>query len=404
MKKPTTKPTTPFPPPEGEWLWIPLRNEWRDVSTKPEEIVRQDFVRHLVNELGYSIDQMDQERRIMHGHHSPRADIVVWENASAKAANKSPILVVECKAESIDIIERDYYQGESYTRASGCEFFVANNRRFTGVFRLIPGAPGEFVQINDIPKASDWGDAKRLAAIRAGQRAFNRREFQDLLFKCHSILRDVHKMDPGRAFDTMSKILFVKMYIERTGNHGTFTTDFLDQRAATRLPGEPEVHESLFQQTKNYYQADDLFAVGDKLDISAATFRRIVKELQRFDLSKTGDDIKGLAFERFLGNKAKAAAKAALEAGEKAWTAAKAAMREIDKRHDAALWAEVRERFDYPVFVASPKSVGITSTGETEGAANDLPGVLEALRAFLNWRDAGADPGAQPNFHLPFAA
>ena len=26
-----------------------------------------------------------------------------------------------------------------------------------------------------------------------------------------------------------------------------------------------------------------------------------MKELERFDLSKTGDDIKGLAFERFLG-------------------------------------------------------------------------------------------------------
>ena len=28
-----------------------------------------------------------------------------------------------------------------------------------------------------------------------------------------------------------------------------------------------------------------------------------MKELQRFDLSKTGDDIKGLAFERFLGSR-----------------------------------------------------------------------------------------------------
>lgn len=775
MPKPTNKPSEPFPTQEGDWLWVPLRNEWRDVRSKPEEIVRQKFVRHLVTELGYSLDQMDQERRTMHGHHSPRADIVVWENAAAKAANKSPILVVECKAESIDIIERDYYQGESYTRASGCEFFVANNQRFTGVFRLIPGAPGEFVQINEIPKANDWGDAKRLQAIRAGQRAFNRREFQDLLFKCHSILRDVHKMDPGRAFDTMSKILFVKMYIERTGNHGTFTTDFLDQRDATRLPGEPEVHETLFRQTKDYYRADDLFAEADKLDVSAGTFRRIVKALQRFDLSKTGDDIKGLAFERFLGNtfrgelgqfftprpvvnfmvealdpqegelicdpaagsggflirafehvraaiasdvqekkdaaraeiealglepeeeearieaafiahnrellpsddanrpvdtrvgrlawrcifgtdadarpartakmnmimhgdghggihhhdglvdvngifperfdvvltnppfgsnvgddqklngsaetsvkedadyvrraeetygptwrenhdrlaqaakahtpilnlfeigkgkknrateivfverclgllrpggrmgivlpdgnlnnpslawlrrwcegkaridavvslpeetfvSSKATVKASIvfltrftaedtarwdaawvaahaavdasfdkerdaalapvnalqprspaewqrgdppayprgigatklvnprwskehkDAGDKAWASAKAAVREIDKRHDAALWAEVRKRFDYPVFVASPGAVGITSTGETEGAANELPAVLEALCAFRNWRDAGADPSAQPNFPLPFAA
>lgn len=238
----------------------------------------------------------------MHGHNSPRADIVIWENAAAKAANRSPILVVECKAEAIEIIQKDYYQGESYTRAAGCEFFVATNRRYTAVFRLIPGPPGEFVQIVDMPKAGDWGDARRLAAIREGSRAFNRREFQDLLFKCHNILRDVHKMDPGRAFDTMSKILFVKMFIERTGNHGTFSTDYLDQRASTRLSNEAAVHDTLFEQTKAFYRADDLFSATDKLDISEATFRRIVKELQRFDLSKTGDDIKGLAFERFLGN------------------------------------------------------------------------------------------------------
>lgn len=41
----------------------------------------------------------------------------------------------------------------------------------------------------------------------------------------------------------------------------------------------------------------------DKLDeISDATFRRIVRELARFNLSATGDDVKGLAFEKFLGD------------------------------------------------------------------------------------------------------
>ena len=109
-------------------------------------------------------------------------------------------------------------------------------------------------------------------------------------------------MDPGRAFDTISKILFVKMYVERSGLHGTFTVDFLDRRASTRLPTDPQVHDGLFEQTKAYYKADDLFSATDRLEISEETFRRIVKELERFDLSKTGDDIKGLAFEKFLGN------------------------------------------------------------------------------------------------------
>jgi type I restriction enzyme M protein len=306
-KKPKA-PAKPFPTEpdtlhrEGDWVWIPLKGEWRIATGKPEEIVRQHFVRQLIENYGYSLAQMDQERRIQAGHKSPRADIVIWESADAKAKNLSPVLVIECKSESVDIALPDYFQGESYTRSAGCEFFVAHNRRFTAVFKLVPGAPGDFVQINEIPKASDWGDAKRLEQIRSQLRAFNRKEFQDLLFECHSILRDVHKMDPGRAFDTISKILFVKMYVERSGSHGTFTVDFIDRRASTRLPTDAPVHEGLFEQTRAYYRADDLFAETDRLEISEETFRRIVKKLERFDLSKTSDDIKGLAFERFLGN------------------------------------------------------------------------------------------------------
>ncbi|MEZ5875595.1 MAG: N-6 DNA methylase [Hyphomicrobiales bacterium] len=307
-KRPAVKPATPWPADpeklhqEGSRIWIPLKGQWRDSTGKPEEVVRQHFVRHLCEQYDYSLDQMDQERRLTSGSRSARADIVVWETVDAKVRNRKPVLIVECKAESVDINIRDYYQGESYTRSAGAEFFIATNRRFTAIFKLVAGAPGEFVQINEIAKATDWVDAKRIEEIRSKLRVFNRKEFQDLLFKCHSILRDVHKMDPGRAFDTISKILFVKMYVERSGLHGTFTVDFLDRRASTRLPTDPLVHDGLFEQTKAYYKADELFAAGDRLEISEETFRRIVKELQRFDLSKTGDDIKGLAFERFLGS------------------------------------------------------------------------------------------------------
>jgi type I restriction enzyme M protein len=306
-KKPTHQPSGPFPTEaealhqEENWLWIPLRGKWRDVTKNPEEIVRQKFIRTLVEHYGYALEQMDQERRTQHGNKSPRADIVVWKTLDDKAANRSLALVVECKTDTIEIQERDYYQGESYSRATGCEFFVATNIRHTAIFKLVPGLPGEFVAINEIPKATDWGDAKRLKEIRESLRTFNRKEFQDLLFVCHSILRDVHKMDPGRAFDTISKILFIKMYVERSGLHGTFTTEYLDRRAASRMPNDPLVHDGLFELTKDYYKADDIFAASDKLDISEATFRRIVKQLERFDLSKTGDDIKGLAFEKFLG-------------------------------------------------------------------------------------------------------
>ncbi|RCX31680.1 N-6 DNA methylase [Thioalbus denitrificans] len=305
-KEPIHQPPSPFPSKpdalhqEGPWLWIPLSKKWRDITNKPEEIVRQKFIRTLVEHYGYSLDQMEQEVRTQHGHRSPRADIVIWKSPDM-VHKEPPGLVVECKAETIEIQEKDYYQAASYTLASGCEIFIATNARHTAVFKLVSRTPGDFVAINEIPKATDWGDDKRLKKVLDSLRAFNRKEFQDLLFVCHSILRDVHKMDPGRAFDTISKILFIKMYVERSGLHGTFTTEYLDRRATSRMPNDPLVHDGLFELTKDYYKADDLFSATDRLDISEETFRRIVKQLERFDLSKTGDDIKGLAFEKFLG-------------------------------------------------------------------------------------------------------
>ena len=277
----------------GNEVFCPLRERW--LKATPEERVRQEFILFLRDHYGYVLDQMAQERKTQHGRRSPKADIVVYPSPQAKTEGKTPLIVVECKAETVDIHPRDYYQGESYARAVGCELFVTHNKRQTAVFKLVPGTPGEAVQINDLPRAADWEDAKRIEAIKNSTRAFSRKEFQDLLFKCHSILRDVHKMEPGRAFDAISKVLFIKMYIERTGKWGTFTTEFLDKRNAVRLPTDKPVHEQLFDQTKTNYESDEILDEGEQLEISEETFRRLVKELERFNLSATGDDVKGFA-------------------------------------------------------------------------------------------------------------
>jgi hypothetical protein len=62
--KPTHTPSLRFPSAadtlhqEGHWLWIPIRKEWRDVTTKLEEIVRQKFIRTLVEHYGYALEQL----------------------------------------------------------------------------------------------------------------------------------------------------------------------------------------------------------------------------------------------------------------------------------------------------------------------------------------------------------
>jgi type I restriction enzyme M protein len=82
-----------------------------------------------------------------------------------------------------------------------------------------------------------------------------------------------------------------------------------------------------------------------------------------------------------------------------------AGLRAVDEAHNAALWAAVRETFDYPVFVSAPKAVGITSTGETGlTITNELPRVRDAYRKFEAWVASGSKPGETPDFLQPSAA
>ena len=89
----------------------------------------------------------------------------------------------------------------------------------------------------------------------------------------------------------------------------------------------------------------------------------------------------------------------ATKAGDDLLSELRAKYRAVDAAHAAALWSRVRELFDYPVFVAAPKAVGITSTGDTgEGVTNDLSSVLAGFKEFANWIASGAATTTQPEF------
>lgn len=281
-------------------MWAPLRR-WVDVSHKPEEVVRQLWVRRLHLDGGFSLQQMDQERRTHSGRRSPRADIVVWRSEADKQAGREPVLVVETKADAGIVRPADFWQGESYARSAGARFLVLANTSSHIVFELTKGIPGRARQINDWPKATDIGDNRRLEALVNRLEVFDREQFQRVLFECHSLLRDNHAMTPDRAFDTISKVLFLKLHVERSRTHETFTTKYLEEAARFLNSPRLTLHEQMFEQTKEAYSADDLFAKDDRLEISPDTFRDLVGKLERFNLSKTGEDIKGIAFERFLG-------------------------------------------------------------------------------------------------------
>lgn len=298
-------------------IYAPIKDAW--LTETPEEKVRQEFICHLVNELGYSVDQMEQEITVTNsdrGTGRARADIVIWRSAAAKTDRKKEdvLIVVECKAENIAIRGKDYFQGLNYASWAGADFLITTNnletRCFTVLKEKLPDELGQ--ELAEIPKAADFENAKKIEALKNATKAFKRDEFANLLHSCHNIIRNNDKLSPEAAFDEISKILFTKIIYERETSLGqkfsleVFQKDqkHYDENVRPHLRGEdkktPYV-EIIFRKTKDKYSNEKLFADNDTIRIRQASFESIVKELEKYNLSKTSDDVKGIAFERFLG-------------------------------------------------------------------------------------------------------
>ncbi|MBM4163289.1 MAG: restriction endonuclease subunit M [Lentisphaerae bacterium] len=283
---------------EGNKIFSPVRKTW--VQLTPEELVRQEFLFVLMEEYGYSLDQIDEETPVTgRGAGQARADFLIWRTPAAKAAQEHALIVVECKADNVTISLKDYTQGANYAQYEHARFFVTHNHSETRYWKVddtrrMPN----YDEIAGIPHA-DATD-KEVTELLSRLKVFKEDEFADLLHQCHNVIRNREKRDPVAAFDEIAKILFVKVFVERElkakrKRQNLFSVAFLEEQ----LGDNPL--EDLFQKTKSHYRNDRIFEADEKLNLKPATGIEIVRLLEKYNLSDTSEDIKGIAFERFLG-------------------------------------------------------------------------------------------------------
>ena len=298
---------------DGNKIYSPIRDKWLVLT--PEEQVRQSYICRLVNVYGYNIEQIGEELKVNNSHRGQgkaRADIVVWKSKEDKQKAKAAFIVVECKAETVKIRQEDYYQGANYAAWSGASFFVTTNEKETKFFRVDKDSmPKDLDEIIDIPNATIINDEKKINKLLSQTKAFSRDEFAKLLFKCHCIIRNNDKLSPEAAFDEISKILFMKIRYERNPDEDVlfslekFQRDekHFEKNIKKHLPAEAQIPymQYLFKATKDEFAEDKLFDSYETIKIKQYSFEQIVKELEKYNLSATSDDVKGIAFEQFLG-------------------------------------------------------------------------------------------------------
>jgi type I restriction enzyme M protein len=283
---------------KGNKIFSPVRRKWLPLI--PEERVRQEYLFVLTEEYGYTLDQISEEMDVTgRGSAQARADFVIWRSAQDKTDQKPPFIIVECKSDNVTIKAQDYAQGEHYARMTDAPFFVTHNSRETKYWRVKKDRmPGYIEEIENIPHAE--ATDKEIKELFSKLRVFKEKEFADLLHQCHNVIRNREKKDPAAAFDEIAKILFVKVYVERKlltrrSKENLFTVDVLNKQIAENPL------DTLFQETKKSYSADKIFDDDERINLKPATGEEIVRKLEKYNLSDTSEDIKGVAFERFLG-------------------------------------------------------------------------------------------------------
>ena len=289
---------------------VPLKGKDEWLVLKPEEQVRQEYICRLVNNYGFDLEQMAQEIQVSNsqrGQGRAMADIVIWKNVKDKRENNSPIIVVECKAEHITVREEDYFQGYNYASWAGADFFVTTNLKETRIFKVLKGKiPKKLEEVVNIPDAKIANDEKKINELLKQTKSFTRDEFSKLLFKYHNIIRNNDKLSPEASFDEISKILFIKIRYERSNSENQIFSkeQFEKLKKAydeTKSKSSLDFYQQLFERTKEDFKDDDLFEQTEIIRVRENSFEAIVKELQIYNLSTTSDDVKGIAFEQFLG-------------------------------------------------------------------------------------------------------
>ncbi|MBS1947547.1 MAG: type I restriction enzyme HsdR N-terminal domain-containing protein [Bacteroidetes bacterium] len=105
-----------------EYIFDELRKQW--VRLTPEEWVRQNFVRYLVDVKKYPASYIAIERKMKLNEMNKRFDILVFDDAA------KPWMMVECKGMNIALDKTVLWQALNYNIAIPVKYLVITNGEY----------------------------------------------------------------------------------------------------------------------------------------------------------------------------------------------------------------------------------------------------------------------------------
>jgi len=288
-----------------------------------EEYVRQWLLRELIDTYGYPADWLGE--RIVVEETVQMATMFKQADISIKNERHKTFLFIESKKADITKAEFDLAEGQlmgylssTHTATVG---LVSNGRTTRCLVKKID--PNDFDYIPDIPEYSQKGlrQKVRLAreltpemikgGVRTGLSPITEK-FDDILFRAHSVIRDIDGLHDDEALDELSKIIYTKIYDERQTvdskigeafkfqTYGTGNTEEIASNIRDLYREASDKDLLIYsQRIPNYERSRGVFR--QQIRLSSNALVKVVETLQHYSFLDSTGDIKGRAFQKVLG-------------------------------------------------------------------------------------------------------
>lgn len=257
----------------------------------PEERVRQTVARSLVDEYGYSKEDIDVEFTVKMGRQKKRADLVVFYEDEPHT-QQNVYITIETKNEDIKPSSKDngVSQLESYTAAcmnASFSLWVGSERLAFSVVE--EGGNRKLKEVPDIPRKGEESVPKPTKGSLVPAV-----DLKNVFQRVHNYVYANQGIQKDRAFEEILKIIFVKVYDEQYSPSLQFYV--LDEEDIDVVRNRLN---RLFSKVKNDYEY--IFEDSDEIQLNDTVLRYVVSELQRFTFVDTATDVKGEAYEELVG-------------------------------------------------------------------------------------------------------
>ncbi len=274
------------------------------VRDTPEEYVRQNIEKALVQQYKYEAKDCAPEFPIKVGSAKKRVDIVVFETGKPHTQETTYILV-ETKRADIKPSDKKDGVGQLKSYMAAClnvRYGLWTNGTDRFCFEKTQNDSGEwtFEEIIDIPGFGQTGDQ----SARITHKDLRPAAGDNLLFafrRCHNYISANEGKQKTEAFWELLKLIFAKIEDERSATLSFYATP--EERGnSTIAPAAKKRIQALFDQKviKKYPTIFD--AKDDYIDLRPEVVAYVVTQLQGFSLLSSPVDVKGVAYEEIVGS------------------------------------------------------------------------------------------------------